>query len=127
MVMRMTYRAQHQITQHKFLLNKKQFCLFIITIFTLSLPFILLAANGSIVNESGLILILPVMAGLPWVLLFLILPFDIPGITSAGIPNEAGNIVASISDVVIMMIPLYINIYLLFLLIIWIMQKNNTK
>jgi len=72
MVMRTIYKVQHQITQHKFLLNKKQFCLFIITIFTLSLPFILLAANGSIVNESGLILILPVMAGLPWVLLFLI-------------------------------------------------------
>jgi len=99
------------------LLTKKQFIIFIGTGLLITIPYFLLTVFGLIKNESGLILILPFLGGQPWLLLYLILPFDIPGITSAGQPDQTGNIVFSLFDLLLLMIPVYINIYILVRLI----------
>ncbi len=80
-----------------------------------TLPFLLMSLSvfGGIKNEDAMILILPFVAGLPWNLVFLVLPFDIPGMTSAGIPDVNGNLYVLPFHIVILMLPVYVNIYLL--------------
>ncbi|MDO8523212.1 MAG: hypothetical protein Q7S12_02940 [bacterium] len=78
-----------------------------------TLPFLVLTLLEAIKNEGGLIMLLPMMAGLPWVFLYLVLPFEIPGFTSAAIPNAQGDNIMSIFELILFMIPVYVNIYLL--------------
>ena len=90
------------------LLTRKQLRTFLIICAIVTVPFALLTIIGQVENESGLIMLLPMLAGLPWVLLYLL--FDIPGFTSAGLPGVSNSL--SISGLMLFMLPVYINIYL---------------
>ncbi len=70
-------------------------------------PFGLLTVFGQMENESGLIMILPMLAGLPWVFLYFL--FDIPGFTSPGLPGTTSSL--SIFVLMLFMLPVYINVY----------------
>ncbi|MCP5005276.1 MAG: hypothetical protein GY941_15275 [Planctomycetes bacterium] len=93
---------------NKLLLTKKQLRLFLIVCTIITAPLGLLTVVGAIENESGLIMILPLLAGLPWVLIYFC--FDIPGLTSPGLPETSGTL--SIFELILFMLPVYINIYL---------------
>lgn len=58
-------------------------------------------------------MILPMLAGMPWILLYLFLPFKIPGITSQGVPDASGDLTLSVFNLLLFMIPVYFNVYLL--------------
>ena len=93
------------------IIQRKQLRIFLILALLVTLPFALLVALGQIKNESGLIMIFPMLAGLPWVLLYLILPFDIPGFTSPAAPSS-GETILTFGELFLYMAPVYINIYL---------------
>ncbi len=93
---------------NKLLLTKKQLRTFLIICVIGTAPFGLLTVFGQMENESGLIMILPMLAGLPWVLLYLFL--DIPGFTSPGLPGASNSL--SIFELILFMLPVYINVYL---------------
>jgi hypothetical protein len=97
---------------NKFLLTKRQFFVFAGIAAVLTIPFLLLTVGGGIKNEDALILILPYLAGMPWVLLYSWLPFDIPGFTSAGIPDQSGNLTVTVFHLVLLMLPVFLNIYI---------------
>ena len=104
--------------------NKKQFKIFLGLSLIVTLPFALLVFLGQIKNESGLIMIFPMLAGVPWVLIYTILPFDIPGFTSAAPPSTSGETILNFGELLLFMIPVYINIYLL-TFFIWRKKKKQ--
>ena len=77
----------------------------------MTLPFLLLTLLEQIKNETGLIMIFPMLVGLPWVLIYTILPFDIPGFTSPTNPSS-GEMILTVGELFLFMIPVYINIFL---------------
>jgi len=104
--------------------QRKKLRIFLILAILVTLPFALLVALGQIKNESGLIMIFPMLAGLPWILIYLILPFDIPGLTSAA--TSSGETILSFGELLLFMIPVYINIYLATFLI-WGEKKKKVE
>ena len=96
----------------KLLLTKRELFAFLAISMTITAPCFLLSIFGMIKNEDALILFLPFLAGLPWNLIYGYLPVDIPGITSAGLPDASGNLTVSVFELMFFMIPVYINIYL---------------
>lgn len=108
------------------IINRKQLKIFLILSLLVTLPFGLLVSLEQIKNENGLIMIFPMLAGLPWVLIYMILPFDIPGFTSAATPTSSGGIVLSFGALLLFMVPVYINIYLVTFLI-WREKKISNK
>ncbi len=109
---RLNSDVRHDETMDKFLLTKKQFLVFVSISAFLTIPFLFLTVAGQIKNESALILLLPFLAGMPWVLLYFLLPFDIPGFTSAGVPNQSGDLTVSVFQLILLMLPLCLNIYI---------------
>lgn len=79
-----------------------------------ALPFLLLSSFGALENENAMILLPLILTGFPWILLYLLLPFEIPGFTSAGLPDAQGNLLVSPLHIVLFLIPTFINMYLLF-------------
>jgi hypothetical protein len=98
-------------TMDTFLLTKRQFFVFASIATVLTIPLLGLTLCG-IKNESALILIFPWLAGMPWVLLYFWLPFDIPGFTSAGVPDESGNLTVTVFQLVLLLLPVFLNIYI---------------
>jgi len=92
-------------------LTKRQFFVFATTAIVLTSPFLGLTLCG-IKDESALILFLPFLAGLPWVLLYSWLPLDIPGFTSAGIPDQSGHLTVTVYQLFLLMLPVFLNIYI---------------
>jgi hypothetical protein len=103
--------VRREETMDTFLLTKRQFFVFASIATVLTIPFLGLTVCG-IKNEGALILILPFLAGMPWVLLYFWLPFDIPGFTSAGIPDQSGNLTVTVFQLVLLMLPVFLNIYI---------------
>lgn len=103
--------GRREETTGTFLLTKRQFFVFASIAAVLTIPFLGLTVCG-IKNEGALILILPYLAGMPWVLLYSWLPIDIPGFTSAGIPDQSGNLTVSVFHLVLLMLPVFLNIYI---------------
>lgn len=97
--------------------KKKQFQVFVLVSLAVTLPFLVLTLSGQIKNESGLLMALPIIAGSPWVFLYILLPFDIPGFTSSAVPPLPGDIYLTLDQLFLFMLPVYINIYLLTYLI----------
>ncbi len=97
----------------KFLLTRKQSLIFLIICAIITAPFGLLTVMGQIENEAGLIMLFPMLAGLPWVLLYLL--FDIPGFTSPGLSGTAN--ILSVFGLMLFMVPVYINVYIVFLVV----------
>lgn len=93
------------------LLTKRQFLVFVSLVTVFTMPFLLLTAAGHIKNEGALILYLPFLAGMPWVLLYALLP-GIPGFTSAGVPDQSGDLTVSVLQLVFLMLPAWLNIYI---------------
>ena len=93
------------------LLTKSQFLVFAAVAAVVTSPFLGFTICG-IHGASTLVLILPWLWGMPWVPLYLWLPFDIPGFTSAGIPDESGHLTVSVFQLALLMLP----VYLLFIL-----------
>lgn len=104
--------VRREETTGTFLLTKRQFFVFASIAAVLTIPFLGLTVCGGIKNENALILILPFLAGMPWVLLYFWLPFDIPGFTSAGIPDQSGNLTVTVFQLVLLMLPVFLNIYI---------------
>ncbi|HIP64658.1 MAG TPA: hypothetical protein EYH10_05275 [Deltaproteobacteria bacterium] len=98
-------------------LTQNQLKLFLVLSFVITLPFALLVLLDQIKNESGLMMIFPMILGLPWVLIYILLPFDIPGFTSPPSPSTSGDMVLTMSELFLFMIPVYINIYLFILVV----------
>lgn len=96
----------------KFLLTKSQFLIFVSISAIITIPFLFLTVAGQIKNESALILLLPFLAGMPWVLLYFLLPFDIQGFTSAGVPDQSGDLTVSVFQLILLMLPVCLNIYI---------------
>jgi len=94
------------------LFKKNQLKVFLFVSIMVTLPFALLTLLGQIKNESVLIMIFPFIAGLPWVLIYIVLPFDIPVLTSPASPSFSGDIILTMYQLFLFMIPVYINIYL---------------
>jgi hypothetical protein len=93
------------------LLTKSQFFVFATVAAVITSPYLGFTICG-IHDESTLILILPWLCGMPWVLLYFWLPFDIPGFTSAGIPDESGHLTVTFFQLALLMLPVYLNIYI---------------
>lgn len=113
----------------KFLLTKKQFYVYLILCALISARFLILALSLQIKNESGLILILPVFLGLPWSLLLAYLPFDTFdkagfNINNSGVPDVYGNLITTPVDVILFMIPVYINLFIAFHVINKVFSKT---
>ena len=85
-----------------------------------TLPFAFLTVLGQIENEAGLILIFPFVAGLPWILIYMKLPFDIAGLNSP--ISGALNLV----QLFFMMLPVYINIFLINSIVSSLMKRKNS-
>jgi len=85
-----------------------------------TLPFALLTVLGQIENEAGLILIFPFVAGLPWILIYMKLPIDIAGLNSP--ISGALNLV----QLFFMMLPVYINIFLINFIVSSLMKRKNS-
>jgi len=95
--------------------------LFFILCVVVTIPFALFLFLGYLDDERGLILIIPFLAGLPWQLVFLILPFTIPGINSA--PSDGFHF--TLLHLLIFMVPVYINIFIVFLISNRVKNKHN--
>ena len=95
------------------LFNKNQFKIFLLLAIAVTLPFAILTLLGQIKNESGLIMIFPMLAGMPWILIYLALPFDIPGLTSSSNTSVSGDNILNFWQLFLFMLPVYINLYLL--------------
>jgi|OpeIllAssembly_1097287.scaffolds.fasta_scaffold93197_3 hypothetical protein len=93
------------------LLTKSQFLVFATVAAVVTSPFLGWTICG-IHDASALILILPWLAGMPWVLLYSWLPFDIPGFTSAPIPDQSGRSTVTVFQLALLMLPVYLNIYI---------------
>lgn len=93
------------------LLTKRQFLVFATVAAVVTSPFLGWTICG-IHDASALILILPWLAGMPWVLLYSWLPFDIPGFTSASIPDQSGRSTVTVFQLALFMLPVYLNIYI---------------
>ncbi len=93
----------------KLILNKIQLYWFIGIAAFITIPLGLLTVIGEIEGETGMILFLPCVLGLPWNLIYLVLPIEIDGITSTGM----GGPLALWQLLLFFMVPLYINIYLI--------------
>lgn len=93
------------------LLTKRQLFVFATVAIVVTSPFLALMACG-LKNEEALVLILPFFAGMPWVLLYFWLPFNIPGLTSAGIPDESGRLTVTYFELALLMLPVFLNIYI---------------
>lgn len=93
------------------LLTKSQFLVFATVAAVVTSPFLGWTICG-IHDASALILILPWLAGMPWVLLYSWLPFDIPGFTSAPIPDQSGHSTVTVFQLALFMLPVYLNIYI---------------
>lgn len=98
-------------TSGALLLTKRQFFVFATVAIAFTSPFLALTACG-LKNEEALVLMLPFLAGMPWVLLYFWLPFDIPGLTSAGIPDESGHLTVTFFQLALVMLPVFLNIYI---------------
>lgn len=107
--------------------TKRQLISFLLISAFVTAPYIFLTLTDAIKNENGLIMILPFLSGLPWVLFYFLLPFDIPGFTSAGIPDQAGNLFISVPHLILFMLPVYLNIYIAVRLIMKADIKNNEE
>ncbi|MBW2467025.1 MAG: hypothetical protein JRF02_06965 [Deltaproteobacteria bacterium] len=86
----------------------------------ITLPFAFLTVLGQIENEAGLILIFPFVAGLPWILIYMKLPFDIAGLNSPA--SGALNLV----QLFFMMLPVYINIFLINFIVSRLMTRKDS-
>ena len=93
------------------LLTKRQFLVFATVAAVVTSPFLGWTICG-IHDASALILFLPYFAGMPWVLLYSWLPFDIPGFTSAPIPDQSGRSTVTVFQLALLMLPVFLNIYI---------------
>ncbi len=96
----------------KLFLNRRQLYWFIGIAAFITIPLGFLTVIGEMDGETGMILFMPVVLGLPWNLIYLILlilPIKIEGINSGG----TGEPLALWQLLLFFMVPLYINIYLL--------------
>lgn len=112
------------------LLTKKQFSIYLGVCVLVTAPFFAFAMMGELDNEGVIGLMLPFMGGLPWVLIYLYLPFDIPGATSPGVPDETGDLSTSVLIVFLVFLPVYLNIFLAFLFVTYdtkILKKNDER
>jgi len=97
----------------RFGLNQKQLKVFYGAILLITVPFFLVTLAG-IRNESSLILIFPLLLGIPWSYVIARLPATLPGHDSTGMVLDAqGNLTLSIFGLILYLIPIYINIYIL--------------
>lgn len=99
---------------NKFFYTKNQLRVFLIICMIFTAPFAFLMMMGAIENESGLIMMIPFLAGFPWVFVYLL--FDIPGFTTPKLPGASGRL--TILEFILFMLPVYINIYLIIRLLI---------
>ncbi|OGG47623.1 hypothetical protein A2671_01710 [Candidatus Kaiserbacteria bacterium RIFCSPHIGHO2_01_FULL_49_13] len=95
-------------------LSSKRWKQFFVVCGIIALPFLFFSFVGGIKNEGGMVLFPTILTGFPWIFLYLLLPFDIPGFTSAGVPNAQGDLQVSTLHILLFLIPTFINIFLLF-------------
>jgi hypothetical protein len=94
------------------LLTRRQLFVFATTAAVLASPLLSLTVVCGLKNEEALILMFPFLVGMPWVLLYLFLPFDIPGLTSAGIPDASGHLKVTVFHLALVLLPALLNIYI---------------
>jgi hypothetical protein len=87
--------------------------LFVGSSFVLSAPFYYLVSLGQVKNEGAFIFFVPYVAGLPWVLLYSVLPFQIPGFTSAGVADANGDLYVGVLHCILIFLPVYLNLFLI--------------
>lgn len=93
-------------------MTRKQIYITILICVLATLPFLIPSFFGAIKNQNAFALFAPFFLGMPWSVLLGYIPFDIQGFNTPGIPNAQGDIILTPPDVMLVMIPFYINVFI---------------
>ena len=97
--------------------GKKPFLIYLAVCTLVTAPFLLLTLLGQLQGEAGLILLPIMLLGFPWIFLYFVLP-PIPGLTAAATTPFG------VIDLLLFFLPVYLNFYLLTLLIEYLVKRK---